>query len=107
MKATLSQRALDAGAKAVHLGCEVERLKTEMSDAVSVVLEDGVDAAKRAAKRGLHKAQDLTDEAAYRIKRNPLRSVVLGVGIGLGIGTLLGWLASRSRRNGSGETPEA
>lgn len=104
MKGTLGQRAMHAGAKAAQLGCEVERLKTAMSDAVSVALEDGVDAAKRAAKRGLHKVEDLTDEAAYRIKRNPLRAVALGIGIGLGIGTLLSWLASRYSRNGSSES---
>ena len=104
MKGTLAQKAMDAGAKAAQLGCEVERLKTAVSDAVSGALEDGVDAAKRAAKRGLHKAEDLTEEAAYRIKQNPLRTVALGIGIGLGIGTLFGWLASRYRRNGSGES---
>jgi len=55
--------------------------------------------ARRLAKRGRYAAEDLVDEASYRIKRDPLRSVAITLAVGLGVGALAGWLAGRSARS--------
>jgi hypothetical protein len=34
------------------------------------------------------------EDAAHRVKRDPLRSVALGFAIGLGVGALVVWLAT-------------
>jgi ElaB/YqjD/DUF883 family membrane-anchored ribosome-binding protein len=54
--------------------------------------------AKRLAKRGRYAAEDLVDDAAHRIKRDPLRSVALGLAIGLCVGMLTGWMVARSAK---------
>jgi ElaB/YqjD/DUF883 family membrane-anchored ribosome-binding protein len=69
-------------------------LKTTASHAV----EDAVSEAKRFAKRSRHAAEDLMEDAAYRVKRDPLRSVGLGLAIGLGMGALAVWMATRNAR---------
>jgi ElaB/YqjD/DUF883 family membrane-anchored ribosome-binding protein len=73
-----------------EVGDEVSRLKTEASQAV----EDQVVAARRLAKRGRYAAEDLIDDAAHRIKRDPLRSVAIGLAIGFALGILTGWMAT-------------
>lgn len=91
MKETLLRETMNAGAKVAHLGHEASRVKSAVSDAVSDAVEDGVLAARRAAKRGYYAAEDLMDEAAHRVKRNPLGSVA----IAFGAGALIGWLVAR------------
>jgi ElaB/YqjD/DUF883 family membrane-anchored ribosome-binding protein len=75
----------------VEAGGEVSRLKNEVSQAV----EDGVVSARRLARRGRYAAEDLIDDAAHRVKRDPLRSVAIGLVIGFGLGALAVWLATR------------
>jgi ElaB/YqjD/DUF883 family membrane-anchored ribosome-binding protein len=87
-------RAARVGNRAGHLGAEASRLRVAASHAV----EEKVAAARRLAKRSRHAAEDLVDEAAYRIKREPLRTVGLVFTIGLGLGALIGWLAGRPPR---------
>jgi ElaB/YqjD/DUF883 family membrane-anchored ribosome-binding protein len=76
----------------MEAGSEVSRLRTEASHAD----EDGVVAARRFAKRGRHAAEDLIDDAAHRVKHDPLRSVALGFAFGLAIGALTVWLGTHS-----------
>jgi hypothetical protein len=38
------------------------------------------------------------EDAAHRVKRDPLRSVALGFAIGLGMGVLAVWVATRNAR---------
>ncbi len=78
----------------MEAGGEVSRLKTEASQAV----EDGVVAARRLARRGRYAAEDLIDDAAHRVKRDPLRSVAIGLAIGFGLGALAAWLATHNAK---------
>jgi ElaB/YqjD/DUF883 family membrane-anchored ribosome-binding protein len=93
-KSGLLGKAVHAGERIVELGAEVSRLKVRASHAT----DDAMVEAKRLAKRGRYAAEDLIDETAYRIKRDPLRSVAITFAVGLGVGALAGWLAGRSGR---------
>jgi ElaB/YqjD/DUF883 family membrane-anchored ribosome-binding protein len=84
--------AMHVGERLVQVGGEAARLKTAASHSV----EDAVTEAKRFAKRGRYAAEDLMDDAAHRVKRDPLRSVGLGFAIGLGMGALAVWMATRN-----------
>ena len=87
-KSNLLEKARE---RLVEAGGEVSRLKNEVSQAV----EDGVVSARRLARRGRYAAEDLIDDAAHRVKRDPLRSVAIGLAIGFGLGALAVWLATR------------
>ena len=78
----------------MEVGGDVSRLKTEATQAV----EDRVVAARRLAKRSRYAAEDLFDDAAHRVKRDPLRAVAMGLAIGFGMGALAVWLAIRNAR---------
>jgi ElaB/YqjD/DUF883 family membrane-anchored ribosome-binding protein len=88
-KNTLLGKATQVGEQLAELGDKAARLKTEASHAV----EDAVTEAKRFAKRSRYAAEDFVEDAAHRIKHDPLRSVGLGVAIGLCIGALVVWIA--------------
>jgi ElaB/YqjD/DUF883 family membrane-anchored ribosome-binding protein len=92
-KRSLVGKAVHVGGRVIQAGAEAARLKAQASHAV----EDAKIGAKRLAKRGRYAAEDLVDEAEYRIKRDPFRSVAITLAVGLGIGALAGWLAGRRR----------
>ena len=71
---------------------EAERMKAEITERI----EDGVNAARRAAKHGYRVAEDLVDDTTHRIKRDPLR--VLAVCFAAGVAT--GWLLLPHRTRG-------
>ena len=91
-KNNLLGKARHIGERLIEVGGEVLRLKSEVSRAV----EDGVVAARRLARRGRYATEDLIDDAAHRVKHEPLRSVAMGLAIGIGIGALALWLATRN-----------
>lgn len=91
---SLLGKARHVGDRLMEVGGELSRLKTETSQAV----EDGMIAARRLARRGRAATEDLVDDAAYRIKHDPIRSVAMGLAIGFGLGALVVWLATRSAR---------
>ena len=93
-KSSLLGKATQVGERLVKVGGEASRLTTAASHAV----EDAVTEAKRLAKRSRYAAEDLMEDAAHRVKRDPLRSVGLGVAIGLCIGALAVWVATREAR---------
>jgi ElaB/YqjD/DUF883 family membrane-anchored ribosome-binding protein len=57
--------------------------------------QEGMTAAKRAARKGWSATEDLMDNTAHTIKKHPLRYAGISLGIGLGAGILIGWLARR------------
>jgi ElaB/YqjD/DUF883 family membrane-anchored ribosome-binding protein len=91
-KSSLLGKARHVGERLMEVGDEVSRLKTEASQAV----EDGMVAARRLAKRGRYAAEELIDDAADRVKHDPLRAVAMGLAIGFGLGALVVWLATRN-----------
>ena len=91
-KNNLLDKARHIGERLIEVGGAVSRLKSEVSRAV----EDGVVAARRLARRGRYATEDLVDDAAHRVKHEPLRSVAMGLAIGIGIGALALWLATRN-----------
>jgi ElaB/YqjD/DUF883 family membrane-anchored ribosome-binding protein len=93
-KSSLLGKGMHVGERLVEMGGEAARLKTAASHAV----EDAVTDAKRFAKRSRYAAEDLMEDAAHRVKRDPLSSVALGFAIGLGIGALAVWVATRDAR---------
>jgi ElaB/YqjD/DUF883 family membrane-anchored ribosome-binding protein len=93
-KSNLLGKAMLVGERLAEVGGEASRLKTAASHAV----EDAVTEAKRLAKRGRYAAEDFVEDAAHRVKRDPLRSVVLGFAVGLGMGVLAVWVAMHNAR---------
>jgi ElaB/YqjD/DUF883 family membrane-anchored ribosome-binding protein len=94
---TLRERVVDAASRVAHMSHEARMLKSVAADAV----EDGVYKARRAVKNARREFHDARDEAAYRIKQDPLRAVGVAFGVGLVIGVAsgtLGWLAARAAR---------
>lgn len=88
----LGELAEDARVRAADLSHEAQRLKVVAED----VIEDGVHAAKRALKSAKRRAEeigDLKDEAAHRVKRQPLRAVGVALCVGFAVGMVLGWVA--------------
>jgi hypothetical protein len=55
-------------------------------------------AARRLALRGRRAAEDLLDDTAYRVRRDPLRAVAVCFVIGVGLGMLAGWRVTRGGR---------
>ena len=84
-----AERVMRAAAHVSDLGQQAARMRAAAGDAVSEAIEDGKVAARRAVKRGYNRAEDLIDEAAYRVKRSPLQSVALGFCAGFLIGAVL------------------
>src|SRR5215475_8192341 len=76
-----------------HLEAEVKRVK----EAVAGAVDNGIVAAKRAVKQGRRAAEDLVDDAEYKIKQRPFSA--LGVSFGVGLGAAIGILLAR---NGNG-----
>jgi len=80
-----------------QLGAEVKRVKEAVVDAV----DNGLVAAKRVVKQGRRAAEDLVDDAEYRIKQRPFSTLGVTLGVGMGLGAAIGFLLTRNGRNGS------
>jgi ElaB/YqjD/DUF883 family membrane-anchored ribosome-binding protein len=88
---SLLEKAMHVGERLVELRDEASRLKTAASHAI----EDAVTETKRFAKHGRYAAEDLMEDAAHRVKHDPLRSVAFGFALGISIGALVVWVATR------------
>lgn len=82
-----------------QIGAEVKRVKEVVADTV----DNGIVAAKRAVKQGRRAAEDLVDDAEYRIKQRPFSTLGVTLGIGVGLGAAIGVLLARNGRNGNGK----
>lgn len=80
--------AVDVAEKAAKTAYDIEKMKVAASQAV----EDGVAKAKRMIKKGRYAAEDMMEDTAHHIKREPFRSVGIMFGTGLGLGILAGCL---------------
>lgn len=58
------------------------RFKTSVSDAV----EENVHRVRRAARRTRYGAEDLIDNAAYKVKRHPFGAMAVAAGAGFAVG---------------------
>ena len=86
---------MGAAGQVAKTGLRVERLKDRASHAI----EDGMIDARRMAKRGRYAAEDLVDDTAHRIKKDPWVSVGVTLGIGIGLGAMIGWLVGHKTRS--------
>ena len=80
--------AIKTAEQIAHAGLTVERLKENASH----VIEDGIADAKRMVKKGRYAAEDLVDDTAHYIKKDPFRSVGVTFGVGFGLGAIVGVL---------------
>ncbi len=69
-------------------GLKVEEIKEKVSHAI----EDGMVDARRMVKRGRYAAEDLVEDTAHRIKKDPWVSVGITFGVGVVFGATIGWL---------------
>ena len=93
---SIGRRVAEAAGQAAHLSHEARMVRSLAEDAI----EDGVHRARRAVKsvrRGIERLEDVKDEAAYYVKRQPLRTMALAAGLGLVVGVIAGWIAGRGR----------
>jgi ElaB/YqjD/DUF883 family membrane-anchored ribosome-binding protein len=79
-----------------QLGAEVKRVKESVTGAV----DSGIVAAKRVVKQGRRAAEDLVDDAEYKVKQHPFSALGISFGIGVGLGAAIGVLLARNGRNG-------
>lgn len=82
------------GEQFAQAGIEMDKMKVKMAQAV----DDGVEAARRAVRRGRNAAEDVIDDTAYAIKHEPLKSVAITFGVGVGLGVVIGWLLRRDSK---------
>jgi ElaB/YqjD/DUF883 family membrane-anchored ribosome-binding protein len=96
MRAEVLDKVTDVSAKAAHFGAEVRRVKESVVD----VVDDGINAAKRAVRKGRRAAEDLIDDAEYKVKQHPMKALGVCLGIGLGLGAVIGVFLGRNGHSG-------
>jgi ElaB/YqjD/DUF883 family membrane-anchored ribosome-binding protein len=93
--ASIADRVAQGTEKAMHLSHEAHAAKSFAEDAI----EDRVHAARRwvekTRRRSIEMLEDLKDEGAHYVKRQPLKTVALASGVALTIGMATGWIAAR------------
>jgi len=62
---------------------------TRAASAVSGAFEDGIHAAKRAAKRGGHVATELLDDTVGSVRRHPIKAVLSTFAVGIAAGATI------------------
>jgi ElaB/YqjD/DUF883 family membrane-anchored ribosome-binding protein len=77
------------------------------ASAVADALEDGVGAARRAAKHGGYAAAELFDDAKRHVQRNPIETVVATFAAGVAAGTAISWMMRPKRCCNCADTREA
>jgi hypothetical protein len=82
-----------------HFSERAESVKSIAQEAI----EEGIHAGKRAMKRvrrGVDRLEDVKEEAARRIKRQPFPAAGVFLGAGLLLGVAVGWMTGRFVRQG-------
>ncbi|MFN6964773.1 MAG: hypothetical protein ACK4S4_13540 [Pyrinomonadaceae bacterium] len=91
-KRSVLKKAIEIAGDTGRAAVKAEMLKQRAAETVEDVVLD----AKRIAKRGRYAAEDLVDDTAYRIKKEPLRAVAVTFAAGLGVGMIAGWSLARA-----------
>jgi ElaB/YqjD/DUF883 family membrane-anchored ribosome-binding protein len=86
--------AIAAAETAAEAGFKAERLKAAATQAI----EDRMVDARRLVKRGKYAAEDLVEDTAHRIKKDPFRFVGIAFGAGLCLGAGLALIVSYQTR---------
>jgi hypothetical protein len=92
----VADRVVDAARRVAHVTADAERLASAASEAI----EDGVAAARRAAKsvrRSVEDLGELPERALHRVKREPLVALAAALGVGVALGLAVGWVGGRAR----------
>ncbi len=89
---TATRVALTAGTKLAKMSCRAMNMKSTLTTAT----QDGATALKRTVRKGLYVAQDWVDEAAFAIKRRPLKSAAIVAGVAFGLGAVTAAVAKRN-----------
>lgn len=94
---TVGEKAAEVIRAATHAAHDAHVLKTLATD----VVEDGVYAARRAARVAKRDLEDARDEVAYRVKRQPFKALAFALMAGVGLGFLTAAAAGACRRAAS------
>jgi ElaB/YqjD/DUF883 family membrane-anchored ribosome-binding protein len=65
------------------------------ASAAAEALEDGVGAARRAAKHGCYAAAELLYDTKRQVQRHPIETVVVTFAAGIAAGAALSWMVRR------------
>jgi hypothetical protein len=76
------------------------------ASAATDALEDGVGAAKRAAKQGCYAATELFDDTRRRVQKYPVETVFATFAAGIAAGTAIGWMMRRKHLCNNADAPE-
>jgi len=90
MAETVLDRAGEQIADAAH---RASRAATGAADA----LENGVEAARRAAKQGCCSAAELIDDTKRRVRRYPIETVATTFAAGIAVGAAIGCMIKRRK----------
>ena len=74
---------------------ETARKASRATSAVADAFEDGVEAARRAAKQGGDAAEEFMDDTTKRLQRHPIETVAATFAMGVAAGVLIGWMVKR------------
>ena len=85
MKFELLDKVIQTGSVTAQVGAGVSRLKEAVADSI----DDGLNSAKRTAKHGQRRAEELVDDARYQFKQRPFTALGISFAVGLGVGTVL------------------
>lgn len=74
---------------------ETARQASRTTSAVGDALENGVEAARRAAKHGGDAAEEFLNDTTKRLQRHPIETVAATFAMGVFAGVVIGWMANR------------
>ena len=88
------EKSLHVGERVAQAVIQTERVKDQLTHAVA----DAKTEAQRYAKRTRRAAEDLSEDAAYRIKHDPFRAVAYTFGAGFALGALVSWAVAQRKK---------
>jgi len=93
-----------------HVGQQIDDTTHKAARAASAVadaLDDGVAAARRAARDGADAATEILHNTKRRVQRHPLEAVAVTLAAGIAAGAAIGWMMKRGKcSNGANHLEE-